>query len=351
MLSAHRKIDGDRMLMSANQGRQAVPVIHAEKPIISTGYESVLPAIASETFAKKANFDGIVRYIDKNVMIIQSPENRIQTIDLRAQELLSGSGMNSAITHTPIVNVGDQVHKGQILNKNQYIDNSLTQGLNARVAYIPYMGNSFEDGIVISESMAKRMTSLHYDTTEINLDDQDELEIFPMIGQEIKAGQCFVKINKQLVGGSNLGEAYELFAPHDLEIANIEIYPFSMRSARLLDQIEAIYKDSNMALAQFGQKLLFDKKSILKNVGKFTDHGQQLESTKIIIKTILKMSQSLGDKSVNRAAAKGVCTMIYPDSEMPVPPDGKPIDYIINSMAILSRINYLSLHSVMNGSM
>ncbi|NIR16548.1 MAG: hypothetical protein GWN86_22565, partial [Desulfobacterales bacterium] len=57
---------------------------------------------------------------------------------------------------------GDKVKKGQILGDSNYTkDGTLALGTNLRTAYIPYKGYNHEDGVVISESAADKLTSLH----------------------------------------------------------------------------------------------------------------------------------------------------------------------------------------------
>jgi hypothetical protein len=295
------KDDPARLNMASNQSRQTVPLMYSEKPLVMSGYESTIPSITSSTFVKKSRLNGTVKYIDRNVMIIQSDNNEIETIDLRPSELKSGSGMDAAISHTPIVKVGDKVTPNKIIAKNSFINDILTQGLNARCAYLTYGGHSFEDGIVISETLARRLTSTHYDTIEINYDDNDEIDVFPAIGQTINEGQIVVRVKKHIIGGESLSEDFEVYAPNPVSIADIEIYPNSMSKVKhILDQIESSYSESNNALKQFGQSPLFNRNEIIKNVGKFTDHGEALSYTKIIIKCIRSLQASIGDKLTNR---------------------------------------------------
>ena len=122
----------------ANQARQTVPVINSESPIVSTGAETLIPAMCSSTFAKKANEDGVVTYVDNNVIIVQGKSGKSQVIDIRPSRLISGSGKNAALTFTPLVIPGDKVDKFKILASNQYIKPTLTQGVNALCCYLSY---------------------------------------------------------------------------------------------------------------------------------------------------------------------------------------------------------------------
>ena len=43
----------------------------------------------------------------------------------------------------------------------------LALGVNARIGYLPFKGYNYEDGVVISESFAQKMTSDEYNEVEI----------------------------------------------------------------------------------------------------------------------------------------------------------------------------------------
>jgi len=70
------------------------------------------------------------------------------------------------------VKVGDQVRKGQILADSNFTRNgTLALGTNLKTAYIPYGGLNFEDGIVISDSAAEKLTSVHIHRETVDIDD------------------------------------------------------------------------------------------------------------------------------------------------------------------------------------
>ena len=68
----------------------------------------------------------------------------------------------SFLNSDPLVKKGDTVKKGQSIADTNYTkDGVLSNGINLNVGYIPYKGLVFEDGIVISESASKKLTSEH----------------------------------------------------------------------------------------------------------------------------------------------------------------------------------------------
>ena len=62
----------------------------------------------------------------------------------------------------PLVKKGDRVEKKQLLaDSNQTRAGRVSLGRNLITAIMPYYGHNYEDGIVISESAAKKLTSEH----------------------------------------------------------------------------------------------------------------------------------------------------------------------------------------------
>lgn len=70
---------------------------------------------------------------------------------------------NTYLHNIPLKKVGDRVDVDDILARSNYTNDTGTAalGINARVAYLPFRGKNYEDAAVISESMAKRLTSEH----------------------------------------------------------------------------------------------------------------------------------------------------------------------------------------------
>lgn len=346
------KDDQGRLILASNQTRQALPLEESEVPYVCSGFESKVAALLSSTFVRKAKDNGEVLYMDENIIIIETEKGEKQVIDIRPESLKSGSGIDAAITFTPKVKVGEKVKKNQILATNQFIKPVLTQGINAKCCYLSYLGYNYEDGIVISESFAKKLKSLHYDTIEINLTPNDELIKFPAIKEHFKEGESIVKIRKNVAGGISLSEEYIVTAPSDLSVVDIEVYPTDIKQVKpIIDEIEKHYSETNKKLKEFGVNPIFDKSKIISNAGNFTESGEKLKYTKIIIKIVRSMTASLGDKLTNRHTAKGVITHIVPNDLMPETVDtGEKMDIIINSLSVISRMNLGQIHELALGN-
>lgn len=340
--------DQARTIMSCSQARQAVPIQSSELPIIMTGAESIIPSMTSSTFAKKADDDSTVEYVDDNVIIMKNNNGNLQAIDMRPETLISGSGKNAAIEQKPLVKVGDKVKKFQIVAQNQFIKPYLTQGINASCAYMSYNGYNYEDGFVISQSFADKLVSTHSEDIDITLQSNDQIEVFPKIGQEYNTGDQILNVKKSIVGNMALSEDLQIIAPEKCKITDIKFYPNGdvNQVASLIKNVEDYYRQTNKALAYAGKQKLFDARKIIANAGKYTDHGDLVEGNKIIITMISYMPTRLGDKLANRHGGKGVVTTILPDDKMPITESGVRIDVIYPNLCVVGRMNVGQLHEL-----
>ncbi|NCA14085.1 MAG: hypothetical protein EBS89_08130, partial [Proteobacteria bacterium] len=80
------------------------------------------------------------------------------------------NGAKHMLHSEPKVAVGDKVRRGQLLADSNFTKGGkLALGTNLRVAYIPYRGYNFEDGVVISESAAQKLISSHLHSAEAEM--------------------------------------------------------------------------------------------------------------------------------------------------------------------------------------
>ena len=61
--------DANRALMGSNMMRQAVPLLRPESPIVGTGLEA--RSAADSKILVKAEFDGVVEYVDAKQIIVR----------------------------------------------------------------------------------------------------------------------------------------------------------------------------------------------------------------------------------------------------------------------------------------
>jgi DNA-directed RNA polymerase subunit beta len=102
------------------------------------------------------------------------------------------SNQNTCINQRPLVSVGDEVEKGDIIADGPSTDlGELALGRNVLVAFMPWNGYNFEDSILISERVVREdvFTSIHIEEFEVMARDtklgQEEItRDIPNVGEE-----------------------------------------------------------------------------------------------------------------------------------------------------------------------
>ena len=115
--------------------------------------------------------DGEVIAVDPDEIVIRQNDGTEKRVGLYNKFQFN---RKTYIHNKPLVKVGDKVKKGQILAGSNFTDDNgtLSMGVNARVAMVPFKGYSMDDAIVVSESFAKKMQSEHSYEHSIDKDEQ-----------------------------------------------------------------------------------------------------------------------------------------------------------------------------------
>ena len=155
--------DANRALMGSNMQRQAVPVLKPEKPLVGTGFETVVAGDSGVCVV--ANNNGMVESVDAGRIVVRVTDAKSNdSVDIYNLIKYTRSNQNTCINQRPLVSVGDKVVAGDILADGPSVDNGeLALGQNIRIAFMPWNGYNFEDSILLSEKVARedRFTSIH----------------------------------------------------------------------------------------------------------------------------------------------------------------------------------------------
>ena len=156
--------DANRALMGSNMMRQAVPVLKPEKPLVGTGFETIVAGDSGVCVVSKNN--GVVENVDaaRIVVRVTDSKNSNNAVDIYNLTKYTRSNQNTCINQRPLVSVGDKVKFGDILADGPSVDNGeLALGQNIRIAFMPWNGYNFEDSILMSEKVSRedRFTSIH----------------------------------------------------------------------------------------------------------------------------------------------------------------------------------------------
>ena len=172
--------DANRALMGSNMQRQAVPLLFTEAPLVGTGMEEKVARDSGAVIL--ARNPGVVLAVDSDRIVVErdkrssTPLSPLDTADADEYKLIkfSRSNQDCCINQRPVVRVGDEVSKGQVIADGPATDSGdLALGMNVLVAFMPWNGYNFEDAIVISERLLKKdvFTSVHIEEFELQVRD------------------------------------------------------------------------------------------------------------------------------------------------------------------------------------
>ena len=185
--------DANRALMGSNMQRQAVPLVQAEAPFVGTGMERVVAHDSGAAIAARRT--GIVDQIDATRVVVRATEDVAPGepgVDIYTLQKFQRSNQNTCINQRPLVKVGDEVHKGDIICDGPSTNlGELALGRNVLVAFMPWNGYNFEDSILISERIVKEdvFTSIHIEEFEVmardtKLGPEEITRDIPNVGEE-----------------------------------------------------------------------------------------------------------------------------------------------------------------------
>ncbi len=163
--------DANRALMGSNMQRQAVPLVKADAPLVGTGMEAIVAADSGAAISARRT--GVVDQIDATRIVIRATEEQDPAkpgVDIYRLMKFQRSNQSTCINQKPLVRVGDQVLKGDIIADGPSTDlGDLALGRNVLVAFMPWNGYNFEDSILLNERIVKDdvFTSIHIDEFEV----------------------------------------------------------------------------------------------------------------------------------------------------------------------------------------
>jgi len=334
--------DATRALMGANMQRQAVPLLNPHTPFVGTGME--YQAARDSGAAVVAKKDGLVTYVDAKKIVVEE-DNGPHRYRL-TKFAISNAG--TCINHRPIVKVGDQVYKGQVLADGPSMEQGeLALGQNVLVGFMTWNGYNYEDAVIMSERLVKEdvYTSIHIEEYSIECRDtklgpEEITRDIPNVGEEARKNlnsEGIIMIGAEVKEGDILvgkvtpkGQA-ELSAEEKLLLAI-----FGEKSREV--------KDNSLRVPHGGAGIVHDIKVFSRKNG---DELQPGVNKVVKVYIVQKRKISEGDKMAGRHGNKGVISRILPIEDMPHLEDGTVLDIMLNPLGVPSRMNIgqvLELH-------
>ena len=185
--------DANRALMGSNMQRQAVPTLRSEAPLVGTGIEEIVARDSGA--AIMARRTGVIDQVDAMRIVVRATDDLEPGdpgVDIYRMRKFQRSNQNTCINQRPLVKVGDQVTKGDVIADGPSTDmGELALGKNVIVAFMPWNGYNYEDSILISERISRDdvFTSVHIEEFEVaardtKLGPEEITRDIPNVGEE-----------------------------------------------------------------------------------------------------------------------------------------------------------------------
>ena len=339
--------DGARTLMGAAMQKQAVNLVNREAPMVTTLADKSTGMTFDQKIGEengkpvKSLVTGTVQNIDKTHITVLGEDGQEYKHSYYNYYPLNQSYINNELR----VKVGDRVNEGQILAEGwQTQGGKLALGVNARIGYLPYKGYNYEDGVVISESFAQRMTSDEYNEIEVLIPKDTQ----GGRGSRIKSALLKETTNAAL---SLLDEDGIIKVGENIKAGSVLVGYLKEITKNTDDLLDLISLGSGDKSYKYSEKQVPAGSYVSGKIERITviDNPDAVNKQKIVFSVVKKKPLKLGDKIAGRHGNKGIITKILPDKLMPVGEDKKALDLMMSPLAVPSRKNPGQLFEVAAG--
>lgn len=316
----------NRAEMATRHLEQAISLKNRENPYVQTHTGNMKSndtweGVVGKFMAHNAPVAGIVEEVGPDHISVKDAKGKSHKVPLYNNYPLNDK--KSFIDSEPLVKKGDKVEKNQILADSSYTKNGmLSLGTNLRIAYLPYKGLVFEDGIVISESASDKLTSQHLYKERSYIDKNMVLGLKRFRAHYPTA---MTDVNSKKLDEDGVIKKGSIVQPGDVIMAVMQ----KTEPTKEQLMLRGLYK-----IRPFKNKSVTWDSAVPGVVTDVVKNGREITA---YVRTEEKAD--IGDKLSGRHGNKGVITAVIPDNEMPRDADGNPIEIIVNPSGVPGRIN------------
>jgi DNA-directed RNA polymerase beta subunit len=359
--------DSVRVAMGAAMIRQAIQTEGCEPRLVTTGNDDFDYASAHSLIRYQGINEGEVVNVTPQYVDIKDKKSGL-IIKTEIPEPTTGLH-NNLMTHDATVKVGDTVIPGQVIvSPTTMKDGSYNLGVNAKTVYMSYLGMTYEDGVVISESYAKKCTQYRSFEVICSIRRSDNVIGIIPIGSKVHSLDKLVDNiapprSSDSIGsilsagrGSTVMKAIEcstqdasVLVPNNVDLGYVtDVKIIEKPSANLTESTKTTFKDYEGRSSHSEDYLDLPEK--YQNLKSGPQHEWKEGEQAIIKITIVSVHPiRIGDKSSNSWGGKGEISLILPDDVMPRldldgEGNGPAFDIIMNPAAVVARKNPSQLY-------
>jgi DNA-directed RNA polymerase subunit beta len=298
---------------------------------------TIVPSIAdSMARVVRSPIDGTIVIVEGDKVIVEGKDGKHE---FKVNKFVNSPNM-TCYSQKPVVKLNQKVKVGDLLIEGTSSDGGeLALGTNLLIAYMSYDGLGYEDAIVISDKLVKEdvLSSIHIeeystDVVETKLGPDEVTPDIPNVSEEALANlddRGIIRIGAEV-------------APGDILVGKVQPKGETELTAeeRLLRAIfgekAKEVRDTSLRMPHGERGTVIGVEILSRDAGDDLGAGV-LQRIKVKVAQLRKVTA--GDKLAGRHGNKGVISKIVPAHDMPHLEDGTPVDIIISSVTVLSRMN------------
>ena len=382
------RTDASRILMFTSHFAQCITLNNPDRPRVFTRFENRIGDYSSAIVKAPAEYE-ILDIFEKNPLnkvfaVRETESERVHIIFTpRVKHLTENFGYRYQYPLLDGKEKNETLSKGSIIRSYPCRDNegNFRYGKNLKTFYTNDSGKTYEDGIIISESAAQKMshTAVHRISVMMNMNDffvncygdQTTYKGFPDIGEDIRNGVMAairridydtvhfdvsesqirkVNYNSDKVFYLN-GRIVDLDIYCNLKEEALEQFPYHKQvleyvkrendfQSWILETFGHVVEDGS--LEDYTEEVAYHYARARKMRDNNWKHdGHDFNGIYLIFTIAEDRPLMMGSKLTNRYGGKGVISEIRPDKDMPfvVGDPDRRVEIIINSLSVINRLN------------
>jgi len=328
---------GGRVTYASKHMEQAISLLDRDAPLVQTKtpgdtHIGTFEKLVGHQTSHMSPVEGRVKSVDSKYVTVEDKTGKIHRVSLYDHYPTNDS--KSVLHSTPLVKPGDMVRPGQVVADNNYTkEGVLALGKNLKVAFMSYHGLNFEDGIVVTESAAKKLSSVHLHKHTLPANDQ---LVFDVKKFQSVNPLTFTEKQYSHIDSTGVAKIGSKVRPGDPLVVALQPYQIKDRTG-----IAAIRKSLTNSHLDKSVKWEGDVE------GEVVAVHRNEDGVHVHVRAIEPLI--VGDKLSNRAGGKGIVTRIIPDKEAPRSKEGAPVDIIFQPAGLGGRMNMGQIYEAMTG--
>ena len=320
--------NGNRAMMASKHQEQAVSLYNREEPLVQAQTDSAglsFEKVIGGMYSHPAEVSGTVTKVTEDSIHIKDAKTG-KTVKQSIYNNYPLNGSKHMLNAESNVKVGDKVKQGQTVADTNFTKNGkLSLGTNLRVGYLPYKGYNFEDGVVISESAAEKLTSSHLH--------EDSFVQYPGMVVDLVKWRAYAGPEKATPSRiAKLGK--DGVIRKGQKVVDGDVLICGLAPSSTSKEHQAMSKMFRGNLSAYRDRGVYWHHDYGGEVVEIVRAGKEI---KVFIRTEQKME--IGDKLSGRHGNKGIVTKILPNHEMPKDKDGKHVQILLSPAGVPSRMN------------